>query len=357
MMERHADGAILHTSGEEQLRHCGTGNRMFEPPICPIWRTPARLAQYGRLGWVVDSPRAGGKYSITDGALLMLQRFDGHLMARLTSWLIEQRRLGDPCPAIDSEQLNLVEQARDLSVHKRADNLLRYILTKTPHIGRIFALEKDRSLIEDPEGGPVARRFWEMLAWSESLEMEELEYLLDYLVSEVWLERDRGGATCPCYSLTVRGYGYLDQIDRAIPNSAQAFVAMWFHESMDPVWSEGIRPAISDAGYEPVRIDQRDHLNKIDDQIITEIRRSQFIVADFTHGGEGARGGVYYEAGFAHGLGLPVIFTCQADALDTVHFDTRQYPHIVWQSPDELRGRLSRRISAVLGDGPLKNQN
>ncbi len=287
----------------------------------------------------------------------MLDKYDDHLKARLTSWLIEQRRLGNPCPEVNSEQLKLVEQARNLSVHKRADNLLRYILTKTPHIGTIFCFEMHRSAIEDPEGGLAAQRFWEMLAWSESVRMEELEYLLDFLASAFWLREEDGGATCRCYSLTVRGYGYLSEIDHAIPNSAQAFVAMWFHDSMDPVWSEGIRPAITAAGYEPVRIDQRDHLNKIDDQIITEIRRSQFLVADFTHGEHGARGGVYYEAGFAHGLKLPVIFTCRTDALDKVHFDTRQYPHIVWQSPDELRERLSRRISAVLGDGPLKNQN
>ena len=329
---------------------------MSERPICPIWATPAQLAQHGRLGWRVDSARTGGKYSITDGALMMLQRSDNGQRARLTSWLIEQRRLGDPCPAVDLEHLKLAEQGRNLSVHDRADNLLRYILTKTPHIGTIFWLEKDRSSIEDPEGGPVARRFWEMLAWSESLEMEELEYLMNYLVSATWLQPERGGATLDCCRLTVQGHGYLNDIDRATPSSVQAFVAMWFDESMDPVWSEGFRPAIEDAGYEPVRIDQRDHLNKIDDQIITEIRRSQFLVADFTHGEDGARGGVYYEAGFAHGLDLPVIFTCRTDALDTVHFDTRQYPHIVWRSPDELRGRLSRRISAILGDGPLKNQ-
>ena len=187
--------------------------------------------------------------------------------------------------------------------------------------------------------------------------MEELEYLLDYLTSVSWLRDEHGGATLRCYSLTVRGHGYLAEIDHQIPNSAQAFAAMWFHESMDPVWSKGIRPAIMDVGYNPLRIDQKDHLNKIDDQIITEIRRSRFLVADFTQGADGARGGVYYEAGFAHGLNLPVIFTCRTDALGNVHFDTRQYPHIVWQSPDELRERLSSRISAVLGDGPLKNQN
>ncbi|MCW5608337.1 MAG: hypothetical protein KIT26_09815 [Nitrosomonas sp.] len=103
-----------------------------------------------------------------------------------------------------------------------------------------------------------------------------------------------------------------------------------------------------------MRIDQKNHNNKIDDEIIAEIKRSRFVVADFTQGDSGARGGVYYEAGFAHGLNMPVIFTCRADALNNVHFDTRQYNHIVWENIDALRNQLAQRISATIGDGPKR---
>jgi nucleoside 2-deoxyribosyltransferase len=129
---------------------------------------------------------------------------------------------------------------------------------------------------------------------------------------------------------------------------------MWFDDSMMEAYDNGIAPAIRDAGYEPIRIDRKDHNNKIDDEIIAEIRRSRFLVADFTQGGSGARGGVYYEAGFAHGLNIPVIFTCREDVIDKVHFDTRQYNHITWAKSDQLRDRLAKRISATLGDGPMK---
>ncbi len=110
------------------------------------------------------------------------------------------------------------------------------------------------------------------------------------------------------------------------------------------------------SGYRPVRIDGKDHNNKIDDEIIAEIRRSRFVVADFTHGKSGHRGGVYFEAGFAKGLNLAVIFTCREDLINEVHFDTRQYNHIVWTADnlDDFKKRLSQRISATLGDGPLK---
>ena len=83
---------------------------------------------------------------------------------------------------------------------------------------------------------------------------------------------------------------------------------MWLDESMGQVWNDAIKPGIEKAGYEAVRIDRKEHVNKIDDEIIAELWRARFVVADFTHGADGARGGVYYEAGFAHGRGVTVIF-------------------------------------------------
>ena len=133
--------------------------------------------------------------------------------------------------------------------------------------------------------------------------------------------------------------------------STQCFIAMWFHESMNDALERGIEPAIEETGYEPFRIDRKEHINKIDDEIIAEIRRSKFVVADFTHGKDGARGGVYYEAGFALGLNIPVIPTCREDLIGTLHFDTSHINHIVWSSPDDLRKKLTNRIRAVIDPG------
>ena len=130
---------------------------------------------------------------------------------------------------------------------------------------------------------------------------------------------------------------------------------MWFDDSMDEAYKKGIAPAILEAGYKPLRIDKREHNNKIDDEIIAQIKRSRFLVADFTQGRGGARGGVYYEAGFAHGINIPVIFTCRKKEIKKVHLDTRQYNHIIWETPEELLLRLTQRISATVGDGPIKN--
>ncbi|MBY0500254.1 MAG: nucleoside 2-deoxyribosyltransferase [Nitrosomonas sp.] len=124
----------------------------------------------------------------------------------------------------------------------------------------------------------------------------------------------------------------------------QAFIAMWFDRTMDSFYLEGIKPAIEHDGTKCLRIDLQEHNNKICDEIIAEIRRSSYLVADFT----GNRGGVYYEAGFAYGLGIPVIWTIHKDHLNDVHFDTRQYNHIVYETEKELKERLLSRIKATI---------
>jgi hypothetical protein len=77
---------------------------------------------------------------------------------------------------------------------------------------------------------------------------------------------------------------------------------------------------------------------------MTEIRNSEFVVADFT----GQRGGVYYEAGFAMGIGRKVIWCCHEDEIGNLHFDTSHKNHIVWKTPDDLRSKLYRRIRATI---------
>lgn len=129
---------------------------------------------------------------------------------------------------------------------------------------------------------------------------------------------------------------------------------MWFDKSMDEAYEGGIGKAIEGAGYIPMIIRQKEFNNYIDDEIISEIRKSKFVVADFTSMSGQPRGGVYFEAGFAKGLGLEVIWTCRADQIKKVHFDTRQFNHIVWKDVEDLHRQLKVRIGATIGWGPHK---
>jgi hypothetical protein len=146
-------------------------------------------------------------------------------------------------------------------------------------------------------------------------------------------------------TVTVKGWNRIYEIEKGINlESKQAFIAMWFNTEMNSASENGFKRAIRDAGFEPIRVDDREHNGKIDDQIIAEIRRSKFVVCDFT----GHRGGVYFEAGFAMGLGLPVIWCCRKDHFADIHFDTRQYNHISWTDEEDLYNQLFNRIRATI---------
>jgi hypothetical protein len=144
--------------------------------------------------------------------------------------------------------------------------------------------------------------------------------------------------------LTYSGWNRLMELSKTSIRSDQAFVAMWFDTNLDPIWQDAIKPALKSCGFNPMRVDLEEHNEKICDRIISEIRRSGLVVADFT----GQRGGVYFESGFAMGLGIPVIRTCRKDNIGSLHFDTRQYSHVVWETPDELKGKLTNRILATI---------
>jgi hypothetical protein len=123
------------------------------------------------------------------------------------------------------------------------------------------------------------------------------------------------------------------------------FVAMSFDKALDPAYDDGMIPAIvDDCKFNVVRVDRVEHNDDITDRILAGIRSAQFVVADFT----GQRQGVYFEAGFAAGLGRTVIWTCHEDDVENLHFDTRQRNHILWRTPAELREKLTQRIRATV---------
>ena len=68
---------------------------------------------------------------------------------------------------------------------------------------------------------------------------------------------------------------------------------------------------------------------------------------DLTHGNRGA----YWEAGYAEGLGKPVIYTCeQAKFAEGSHFDTNHHLHVLWDeaSIDLAMGKLKATIMATI---------
>lgn len=151
-------------------------------------------------------------------------------------------------------------------------------------------------------------------------------------------------------SLTYKGLSYAAALERAGPASKTCFVAMSFSSSasIQAIYFEGIKLAIEATGFEAFRVDEYhpESEQTINDAIIAGIKRSRFCIADFTQ----HKKGVYFEAGYALGRGMKVIYTCHSDEFHESHFDTNHYPHILYDTPEELREKLINKIEAWIKD-------
>ncbi|MEP3914777.1 MAG: hypothetical protein ABJM34_05635, partial [Parasphingorhabdus sp.] len=279
---------------------------------------------------------------------------DDQSKVRLTHEIVSNLMSGATLE-IGSSTLDQARLAKPSLPSQRAVRLLRYLAKISTYLGAkirfpseygIYPADVNKNLSVD-----TGFRTDELYAWSDSIKYAELAYLLEMLEADKLVKFEDGGSP-PTLIVTPLGYSRIEK-ERVNPVNEQVFVAMWFDASMDKVFSEGFDPSIRMAGYRPIRIDQKEHLNKIDDEIVAEIKRSRFLVADFTSAPKSPRGGVYFEAGLALGLGMDVVWCCREDMINEVHFDTRQFNHIVWKTSQELKTKLHKRICATIGEGPL----
>ena len=267
----------------------------------------------------IDCPRCG-EFEIIRSAVANLHVFPrpneqgrlGPERAKLSGWIRERNDLRDP-PRIMSADVDRIALLPDKPLMARAERLLLKVIGKAQGFGAVRRLN-------DPE----------LIATVYGRSDGDVRGFCDLLQARGWSERSLQSGE---FSITPEGYMHADKLRHQAAPSSIGFVAMWFAEEMRPAYNDGLAQGVRAAGYDPRRVDDVEHTGKIDDEIIAQIRASRFVVADFT----GHRGGVYFEAGFALSLGLPVIWTCRKDELGKLHFDTRQYAFIDWQGAEELR--------------------
>ena len=145
--------------------------------------------------------------------------------------------------------------------------------------------------------------------------------------------------------VTIPGWESLQPKQKKGGTPGTCFIAMAFNQSLNEAYEAGIRAAVEqDCGFNAIRIDRIEHNDQVTDRIMAGIRDCQFMVADFTL----QRNGVYYEAGFAKGLGRTVISCCRKDEISGLHFDTKIINHIAWSDPADLRTKLTNRIKATI---------
>ena len=275
-------------------------------------------------------PRCG-KYRIPMAIEVwsIIEKSDKADQAKISGWVSDQNRTGT-VPTISGDVLKKISARPLPTVAERAERLL------------LEMLQGQNKLELNAMVNITEPRF---AAATYSQDVSEV-YVLEKLLSDkgyVYEVADAG-----IYRVLPQGYIAADELTRRVAQSDKGFVAMAFCKDLEPAYDKGFQVGVLKAGYDPVRIDRVEHTNRIDDEIIAHIRTAFFVVADFT----GHRNGVYFEAGFALGLDLPVIWTCRKGDMQDLHFDIRQYNTIDWENPEDLATRLQYRIEASVGKGP-----
>lgn len=312
---------------------------MEEAP-CPLCGQPAELRGSFPTGDRADplehrwNCQTCGRFRIRDRADANLER-DPSIAGRkflLSAYVRDGNDI-----MIDDDVLGRVGSGdlRERTVPEKVDLILRWFAKGSPEYGHEVSHEAHRCY-------PIG--------WCRS--PGEWSKLVAMLVKDrQHLDTTSSGSIC---KVTFKGWEWLG--DRPKESATTAFVAMSFapeHRALEAAICEGI----GNAGYAPKVVRDDVYAGGVMDRVLALIREARFVVADYTDN----RGGVYYEAGFALGLGKLVIHSCRQDQLDptntttALHFDVKHLKILPWQKDQVSKHTLDleNHIVALLGRGPL----
>ena len=248
---------------------------------------------------------------------------------RIGSWIREQNSSGIT-PELNAIDFANLISLKDKKINQKYELLLKYVYSEKTIQIQLADLN----------------RLYLVLFWCEDI--KEFNMLLSKAVELNHLKLKFDGMSVKEYIITYDGKEFIENLGLD-NNSNKIFMAFHFTEEMKKEFESTIKRAVIDSSegkLEAVRVSSSatDHDAKIDDELIGMIKSSKAVIADFT----GNRTAVYYEAGFAMGLGIPVIWTCKKDDVDKLSFDTRQYPHIIWENEDDLYNQVVNRLKAKI---------
>ena len=208
---------------------------------------------------------------------------------------------------------------------QQADNLILYLAEHTKQLGQCIQIEYD-----SPRSGK------QIQAWIGAVDRTNLIEILQELTASKLLTHPQPPNAAYCrISLTIAGWNRAEELKNVNKQSTQAFMAMKFEENQQKFIKGKLYPVIKKMGFDLKLLpDITSTENLIDNKLRVAIKQSRFLICDLTHGNKGA----YWEAGYAEGLGLPVIYICEKKALDTkdnIHFDVNHQEIYSWIDGDE----------------------
>jgi hypothetical protein len=271
-------------------------------------------------------------------------------------------KLGDPKRALLSHAVRLMQRDGEWPIltngifHKILD---RQILPKPAEQANNLLLWLGNAVTYSDETVEIPCESLQAIIGSHRT--EGVYYVAIHLQNNKLISFDRtdnSKATPPLtFHMTFEGWREFERLKQESIGSRTVFMAMKYGDSeLNQMVDTVFRPAVKDTGFELLVLSDVPKAGLIDDRMRVEIRKSRFMIADVTHGNLGA----YWEAGFAEGLGKPVIYTCKKDAFDAgaSHFDTNHHLTVTWHAEHNLVAReLKATIRATLpADAKLNDE-
>lgn len=129
------------------------------------------------------------------------------------------------------------------------------------------------------------------------------------------------------------------------------FVVMQFSSEFDSLYTDVIKPVCEQNGYKVVRADDFYNCGMIIDDVTRSIRECAVIIADVTPD----NANVYYELGFAHGIGKLTILLCDRSR-EKLPFDISGFRTIFYENTiagkKQVEDRLEQHLSNLVQDAP-----
>lgn len=284
-----------------------------------------------------------GKYNITDVAQNYFTNNEIPNKAIILSYWIRKNQVNESFPTIDLVKMKYIIQNHFFPKPKEvADNLLLWM-------GSNLNKPNDETNI------PLRV----LKPFIGSVDEEGVKYVADHLMEQNYVRHRgfayssiNGGQRNPPEdmlkaTMTFKGWDRYYELQHSNKDSRLAFMAMKFKEEpLNTIYETVIKQAVSQTGFDIRKLDEEPKAGLIDDKLRVEIRRSKFLIADLTHDNNGA----YWEAGFAEGLGMPVIYICEEEKFNSSksHFDTNHHLTVTWKNDESGLTKFSEDLKATI---------
>ena len=260
---------------------------------CPVCKIESEKEPKVSASDKVNCPRCG-KFCIPYGAPVEKITNDNYW---LLSYWIRNNQKKDGFYVVKSDLINNIpEKISAPGPREQADNLIRWV-------GDISKNKPEEK---------INNRYRYVASIIGTKDKKGVKYILNHLLKEKFITVDDQVDTF-FIRLTFEGWDRYEEIKRTGSLTRKVFMAMQYgDEKLKEFYEQHLKEAVKQTGFDLFILDDVLTAGLIDNQLRVQIKNARFLLADLTHDNHGA----YWEAGYAEGLGKPVIYLCEKTKFD-----------------------------------------